>query len=299
MAPSTNPAAPAGTLADGVRSTIASTVMAATPAGTRNQIVAAAAKLAGLAVANGPLDVLAAEATLLLQQDPMLAANGVAVAARRGAIRAARRGVGTSPQRRSARATRVADQPEPPVAIALHRTVTRAGGRREVQTIRQGLLDPLHRAALSGAAHGGDGKAMLLGAGAGLVWRVPKNYRGALAGDGALPLRIVAVGANGWPILDVSGDGTVDLPENSRFVAVFAAALPATEPRRGRAGIQLSRCRRSPPTAWSAMTQRCARRRRCCDEAGGCCTISAPGKGARLPPATGSRSAATRKPGGS
>ena len=229
MAPSANPAAPDATLADGVRSTIASTVMAATPAGTRNQIVAAAAEFAGLAVANGPLDVLAAEATLLLQQDPMLATNGVAVAAGQGAIRAAWRSVGISPPRRIARATRVADQPERPVVIALHRTATRAGGRREVQTIRQGLLHPLHRAALSGAAHGGAGKAMQLGAGAGLVWRVPNNYRGALTGDGALPLRIVAVGANGWPILDASGDGTVELPDNSRFVAVFAAALPATE----------------------------------------------------------------------
>jgi hypothetical protein len=224
MPPASDALAPDGIPSPGSQATIAASVMAPAVAALRGEIVAAAAALAGLVVAGGPLDVLAAQATLLFQQPPML--GSLIAVQRAGSGRRVERHVdppaaepdAPPAERPAARRT----------AVAAYRVHRRADGRSIVQAVRRGpRLGRIDAALLAGMAGEERGAANLPALGA-LVWTLPPAHRSSISHDGALPLRIVAIGRNGWPLADTTrpaGEpGIVPLPAGSRAAATLALA---------------------------------------------------------------------------
>lgn len=183
--------------------------------------IAAAAALAGLDVSNGRLDVLAADAALMFQQPPMLG-SVTGTGHRRS------RETPAVPRRAERAAADVAPvAPVRPAIVAAYRAFAGSRGLNVVEAIRaHPRLRRIDAAALTGMGGDGATRAMVLQAGGGAVWRLPPGQPRAVKTDGALAVRAVALGRDGWPIQDelLAADESArhHFPAESIAAALFA-----------------------------------------------------------------------------
>ena len=156
-------------------------VAATATADQRAANIAAIATLTGLVVADGPLDVLAAEAAMLFQDKPMIGAAGAGSSAPSTAAAVPRLAPMATPP--------IAAEPTDPVAVAAFLTCPRRGGIA-MRAIRRGKS--ARARAMDGLAESGS-----LHAGATVLWRIPEPDAPppALRADGAMPLRVISVTA--------------------------------------------------------------------------------------------------------
>lgn len=224
--------------------TVATTVTAV--AGTRSALFAAAAALTGLTIADGPLTVMAAQANILFQDEPMLGPVGSWPVGDATAAFQPAAVVATAFQPAAAAARVVQDMvrtaapapaalpPVPRLDAAFmpalpHHPLARGTGlivnRRSVAAHPDELAI---LAALAPTTAAPARRTMSVPSGATVLWSIPDGSASAAIDlDGALPVRLVAIGTDGLPLLDRTvadnAPASVHLPDGTVQLALEAA----------------------------------------------------------------------------